>query len=119
MGVVTFTNVNITTDSTATTAFLAGGNQNNNVMGNSNLTADGGGSLVLINIGQINMTFDTITALAKRKATNTISTVRLRVAVHQICQSDNASISCVANARPCQFPALLVASWPCRLYLWP
>ncbi|MGI9646046.1 MAG: beta strand repeat-containing protein, partial [Ilumatobacteraceae bacterium] len=66
MGTVNFNNVNITTDSAgtgdATTGFLAGGNNIMNVTGNSSVDADGGGALVLINIAQIDMTFQSLTS---------------------------------------------------------
>lgn len=66
-GTVNFTNLNITTDSAgtgdATTGFLAGGNNEINVLGNNNnIFADGGGALVLVNINTINMTFENVTS---------------------------------------------------------
>jgi hypothetical protein len=66
MGTVNFTNLNITTNSAgtgqATTGFLAGGSNIINVMGNSNINADGGSAIVLININEINMTFNNVTS---------------------------------------------------------
>jgi hypothetical protein len=66
MGTVNFTNLNITTDSAgtgdATTGFLAGGNNLINVFGNSSVNADGGGAVVLININQVNMTWQSLTS---------------------------------------------------------
>lgn len=66
-GTVNFTNLDITTDSAGTgdavTGFLAGGNNEINVFGTDNdISADGGGALVLINIASIDMTFDDITS---------------------------------------------------------
>ena len=65
-GTVNFTNLNITTDSAgtgdATTGFLAGANNEINVLGSNNSTAaDGGAALVLINIDAIDMTFNSVT----------------------------------------------------------
>ncbi len=66
MGSVNFTDLNITTDSAGTgdgvTGFLAGGNQRINVDGNSSVDADGGAAIALINIAEVDITFQDVTS---------------------------------------------------------
>ena len=65
-GTVNFHNLDITTDSAGTgnaaTGFLAGGNNIINVTGTSSVAADGGAALALINVAEVNMTFQDLTA---------------------------------------------------------
>lgn len=65
-GTINFDNLNISTDSAgtgdATTGFLAGGNNIINVTGTSNIDADGGAAIAVINTNEINMTFVNVTS---------------------------------------------------------